>query len=28
MSPTMISLAGTVVLILTFIWIFNFTTFF
>jgi len=24
----MISLAGTVVLILTFIWIFNFTTFF
>jgi hypothetical protein len=28
MSPTMVSLAGTIVLILTFIWIFNFTTFF
>ncbi len=28
MSPTMVSLAGTIVLILAFIWIFNFTTFF
>jgi len=28
MSPTTISLAGTVVLILTFLWVFNFTTFF